>query len=108
MEFGTLSRLTGNPHYERVALRALESLWESRSKLGLVGNHIDVQTGVYTATDSGIGAGVDSYFEYLVKGSLLFQRPNLMKQFYDLEEAINKHVRKEDWFIPWRRFGQDF
>jgi hypothetical protein len=49
LEFGTLSRLTGNPHYERVALRALESLWESRSKLGLVGNHIDVQTGSFQA-----------------------------------------------------------
>ena len=40
--------------------------------------------GVFTATDSGIGAGVDSYFEYLVKGSLLFQRQNLIKQFYGL------------------------
>jgi mannosidase alpha-like ER degradation enhancer 2 len=98
LEFGALSRLTGNPHFERVALKALDSLWASRSKLGLVGNHIDVQTGlfsmqiwiykfflgVYTATDAGIGAGVDSYFEYLVKGALLFQRPNLMKQFYGM------------------------
>lgn len=99
LEFGTLSRLTGNPHYERIALKALDSLSASRSKLGLLGNHIDVQTGIFTATDSGIGAGVDSYFEYLVKGSLLFQRPNLMKQFYELEEAINKHVRKEDHFM---------
>ncbi|KAF7638289.1 alpha-1,2-Mannosidase [Meloidogyne graminicola] len=99
LEFGALSRLTGNPHYERVALRALDSLWASRSKLGLVGNHIDVQTGIYTAIDSGIGAGVDSYFEYLVKGGLLFQRPNLMKQFYEFEEAINLHVRKGDWFM---------
>jgi hypothetical protein len=41
-------------------------------------------SGVYTATDAGIGAGVDSYFEYLVKGALLFQRPNLMKQFYGM------------------------
>uniref|UniRef100_A0A915M4T8 alpha-1,2-Mannosidase n=1 Tax=Meloidogyne javanica TaxID=6303 RepID=A0A915M4T8_MELJA len=94
LEFGALSRLTGIPHYERIALKALDSLWKSRSELGLVGNHIDVQTGVFTATDSGIGAGVDSYFEYLVKGSLLFQRQNLIKQFYEFEEAINLHIRK--------------
>lgn len=46
-----------------------------------VGNHIDVQTGDWTAADSGIGAGVDSYFEYLVKGAILLQKPELMQQF---------------------------
>ena len=47
-----------------------------------VGNHIDVQTGKWTALDAGIGAGVDSYFEYLVKGAALLQRPELLQQFY--------------------------
>jgi len=59
----------------------MKSLWESRSALGLVGNHINVQTGVWTATDAGIGAGVDSYFEYLAKSALLFHRPMFMQQF---------------------------
>jgi len=36
IEFGTLSRLTGDPIYERVALRALESLWSKRSSINLV------------------------------------------------------------------------
>jgi mannosidase alpha-like ER degradation enhancer 2 len=36
IEFGTLSRLTGDPIYERVALRALQSLWEKRSSINLV------------------------------------------------------------------------
>ncbi|KHN88794.1 ER degradation-enhancing alpha-mannosidase-like protein 2 [Toxocara canis] len=85
--------------YERVALKALDALWKSRSPLGLVGNHINVQTGAWTATDSGIGAGVDSYFEYLAKGALLFQRPNLMHQFNEYVKAINAHVRKDDWFM---------
>jgi mannosidase alpha-like ER degradation enhancer 2 len=55
VEFGTLSRkhrhslkdklrlgLTGNQIYERVALRALKSLWKVRSGLGLVGNHVSL------------------------------------------------------------------
>ena len=46
-----------------------------------VGNHIDVLTGKWTALDSGIGAGVDSYFEYLVKGAVLFQYPQFIEQF---------------------------
>ncbi|KAI6213722.1 Alpha-1,2-Mannosidase [Aphelenchoides besseyi] len=98
IEFGALSRLTGNPIYERVALRALKSLWKTRSSIGLVGNHINVNTGAWTATDAGIGAGVDSYFEYLAKGALLFHRPLLMQQFKEYETAINKHIRKDDWF----------
>ncbi len=81
VEFATLSRLTGNAQFERVAMRALHALWKSRSPIGLVGNHIDVQTGAWTATDAGIGAGVDSYYEYLVKGAILFQKPDLMRQF---------------------------
>lgn len=36
IEFGTLSRLTGDPIYEQVALRALDSLWSKRSALNLV------------------------------------------------------------------------
>jgi len=46
-----------------------------------VGNHVDVVTGKWTAVDAGIGAGVDSYFEYLVKGSILFQNADLKLMF---------------------------
>ena len=42
IEFGTLSRLTGNPVFEEAAMRALRGLWHHRSSIGLVGNHIDV------------------------------------------------------------------
>lgn len=82
VEFGALSKLTGDPIFERVALEALSSLYKTRSKIGLVGNHINVQDGKWTATDSGIGAGVDSYFEYLVKGAILLQNPRLLEMFY--------------------------
>jgi len=49
-----------------------------------IGNHIDVASGKWTAQDAGIGAGVDSYFEYLVKGAVLFQKPQLMKEFHGI------------------------
>jgi mannosidase alpha-like ER degradation enhancer 2 len=71
LEFGTLSRLSGNPIYERVAKRALLALWSRRSELGLVGGHIDVKTGEWTHKDSGVGTSVDSYYEYLIKGHLM-------------------------------------
>lgn len=52
----------------QVAYNALKALYHHRSSIGLLGNHIDVMTGRWTAQDAGIGGGVDSYFEYLVKG----------------------------------------
>ncbi len=38
LEFGTLSRLTGDPIYEQTALRALEGIWSRRSLINLVIN----------------------------------------------------------------------
>lgn len=99
LEFGTLSRLTGDPIYEEIAMNALRSLFQYQSKIGLVGNHIDVMTGMWTAQDSGIGAGIDSYFEYLVKGALLFNKPELMSMFSILEKSVNKYLRHNDWFF---------
>lgn len=99
IEFATLSRLTGNPVFEQVALRALRALWRSRTSIGLVGNHIDVQLGIWTATDSGIGAGVDSYYEYLVKGAIMLQRPELMRMFKEYEKTISKYMKRDDWYF---------
>lgn len=46
-------------------------------------------TGKWIAQDAGIGAGVDSYFEYLVKGSMLLQKPELIKVFTGLIKCNN-------------------
>ena len=37
VEFATLSRLTGDAEFERVARRAMTSLWKCRSEINLVG-----------------------------------------------------------------------
>lgn len=36
---------------------------------GLVGNTLDVDKGSWKRLDAGVGAGVDSYYEYLLKVS---------------------------------------
>lgn len=99
IEFGALSRLTGDPIYEEVALNALYALHKHQSPIGLYGNHIDVQTGRWTAQDAGIGAGVDSYYEYLVKGSLMLNRPELMHMFVEGRKSIDKYLKRDDWHI---------
>lgn len=54
---GALSRLTGDPTYEYVAIRALRKLWSMRSSLNLLGTTLDVVTGDWIEYSAGIGAG---------------------------------------------------
>ncbi|MEO8381917.1 MAG: glycoside hydrolase family 47 protein, partial [Acidobacteriota bacterium] len=72
LEFGTLSKHTKKPVYYDKAKRALVALYQRRSKLGLAGEEIDVETGAWVSTASHVGGGIDSYYEYLLKGWLLF------------------------------------
>ena len=72
MEFGLLSRLTGDPSYEHAARKALKALYNARSFLDLVGNHIDITRAEWIYKEAGIGGNVDSYYEYLLKGGLFF------------------------------------
>lgn len=60
LEMGALSRLTGDPRYEAVALRAVRKLWSMRSSLNLLGTTLDVATGEWIEYSSGIGAGMFS------------------------------------------------
>ncbi|XP_071785440.1 ER degradation-enhancing alpha-mannosidase-like protein 2 [Asterias amurensis] len=99
IEFGTLSRLTGDPVFEQTALRALTAIWKSRSDIGLFGNHIDVLTRKWTALDSGIGAGVDSLLEYLVKGSLLLGNTKLLDMFWEYENLTKQFMKRDDWYM---------
>lgn len=67
LEFGTLSRLTGDPVFYDKAKRALTETFARRSPIGLVGQGLDVRTGAWIDPDASIGGGDDSYYEYLWK-----------------------------------------
>ncbi|XP_039354839.1 ER degradation-enhancing alpha-mannosidase-like protein 2 isoform X3 [Mauremys reevesii] len=99
VEFATLSHLTGDQVFEDVARKALKALWKNRSDIGLVGNHIDVVTAKWVAQDAGIGAGVDSYFEYLVKGAILLHDEELMSMFLEYNKAIRNYTKFDDWYL---------
>ena len=68
------SRLLGDPIYESYARRAVESLWQSRDNVtGLFGNVMNIHSKKWVSTVSGLGAGIDSFFEYLLKSHILFE-----------------------------------
>jgi mannosidase alpha-like ER degradation enhancer 2 len=92
LEFGTLSKLTGKPVYYEKAKKALVGLYERRSKLGLVGEEIDVETGAWLSPSSHVGGGIDSYYEYLLKCDILFGDADCGRMWSDSLRALNAHL----------------
>jgi mannosidase alpha-like ER degradation enhancer 2 len=72
IEFGTLSKLTDDPIFYNRAKSALVALYNRRSPLDLVGSQINVETGQWVDSSSHVSGGIDSYYEYLLKCSRLF------------------------------------
>ena len=100
LEFGTLSKATGDRVYFDRARRALDALWARRSAIGLVGEEIDVETGRWTSFASHIGGGIDSYDEYLLKGSILFHDAALGRMWRESRRAIDRWLADErDGFL---------
>ena len=95
IEFGTLSKFTGKPIFYEKAKRALVETYNRRSKIGLVGEWINVETGEWTNTDSHISGAIDSYYEYLLKCSLLFGDQDCKRMWTDSISAINKYLKDE-------------
>ncbi|KAK9119612.1 hypothetical protein Scep_017705 [Stephania cephalantha] len=98
LEMGALSRLTGDFRFEAAALRALRKLWSMRSPLNLLGTTLDVVTGEWMEYSSGIGAGVDSFYEYLMKAYILFGRDEYWDMFQSAYIAVQKYFRHGPWY----------
>jgi hypothetical protein len=100
-EFGTLARLTNQPVYYEKAKRALVALYERRSPLGLVGSEIDVDSGQWIDTTAHISGGIDSYYEYLVKGARLFDDAQLAEMAKQSMAAVNHYLADESAAELW-------
>jgi ER degradation enhancer, mannosidase alpha-like 2 len=103
-EFGTLSRLTGNPLYYNNAKRAMTELWRRRSSLDLVGLGINVETGEWTDSTSSISGGIDSFDEYLLKSWLLFGDRDCLEMWRKSIVGINKYLAEQTRLGLW--YGQ--
>jgi len=99
LEFGVLSKLTGDQRFIDTAKNAVRAVWKRRSSLGLVGNHIDIQTGYWSHRDAGIGSGVDSFFEYLLKCAIYFNDDELLEIFEEAYSVIQKYLKKDHWYF---------
>lgn len=93
LEFAALSRFTGDPTFEAHARRALDFLWEKRQRnSNLVGTTINIHSGEWVRRDSGVGAGIDSYYEYLMKAYILLGDDQLLLRFNTHYASIMKYI----------------
>ena len=83
LEFTLLSRLTGEPEFEDRVTKAMDFLWDKRNRVSdLVGTTINVNDGEWLSKDASIGAGIDSYYEYLFKVGIFFIHFYIPGYFY--------------------------
>ncbi|EIW82385.1 glycoside hydrolase family 47 protein [Coniophora puteana RWD-64-598 SS2] len=102
LEFGTLSRLTGDDRFEKVAYKAFFALWNRRSDIGLVGNTINILSGMWTAPEiTGIGAGIDSFYEYALKWYVLTGEVEFLDVWHEAYAAVMRYTRSPDGY--WHR-----
>ena len=111
LEFTTLSRLTGDSRFEEVAKDAFWAVWHRRSTIGLVGSGIDAETGRWESPSTGVGAGIDSFFEYAFKSHILLsglpydedredsQSPDaFLEAWQGAHAAIKRHVYRSEMY----------
>ncbi|KAI3388431.1 hypothetical protein SNEBB_011010 [Seison nebaliae] len=93
LEFGTLSHLTGDERYMNVAMKALDFLWASRHRsTNLPGTTLHIHHGKWEQRESSIGAGIDSYYEYLFKGYVIFNDEELLNRFIIHYRSIGQYL----------------
>ncbi len=92
LEFGLLSKLTGNPVYYDKAKKACTALFEHRSDIGLVGTVINVNTGEWVETGSHISGMIDSYYEYLLKCGLFFDDADYLAMWNASIGPVNQYL----------------
>ena len=90
-EWGTLSRLTGDPVYHDLARRALVALYERRSPLDLLGTKIDALSGRWVDPRATVGSYGDSFYETLWDGWDLYGDRDLLAMYRTCTAAILKH-----------------
>lgn len=68
-------------------------IWKCRSKLNLLGSDINTKTGEWTNPISWTGLSSDSYYEYLLKGAIVFGDEELYDIFNKSYTSINMYLK---------------
>ncbi|MEU6171447.1 glycoside hydrolase family 47 protein [Streptantibioticus parmotrematis] len=104
MEFGLLSKLTGDSRYHDASMRAYQVAMGKRSSLDLMGTTLDAETGRWTDPASvAPNPPVDSFYEYLWGGYALLGDRRLLDWYRLLTAAILRHQADRSTGTLWFR-----
>ncbi|CUM66191.1 uncharacterized protein PRCAT00003849001 [Priceomyces carsonii] len=92
LEFKLLSKLTGDPEFEYFTQQTFWKLWSSRLMLNLIPMTIDPISNKFKDAITGIGASVDSFYEYAVKSSIVFNDEYMWSVFTESYKALLTHL----------------
>ena len=100
LEMSLLSYLTKNNIYFIVTHRALLKLWKLRNvDNNLLGNSFNGANLKWSNINSGIGAGIDSFYEYLLKSYIYLGYQYYWDIFQISYKSVIKYIRKGPWYI---------
>ena len=93
LEFGDLTRLTGDQKYRNASMRAYQAVMKQRSSLNLLGTYFDVEEAAFFETeDVAPDEPVDSFYEYLWGGWQMLGETQLRDWYRELTDAVIKHL----------------
>ncbi len=92
LEYGMLSKLTGDSKYYDLCKRGIKAVYDRRGTTGLVGSGINCDTGEWTDTSTHISGGIDAFYEYLLKGYILFGDEELKQMWEVSYNGVNKYL----------------
>ncbi|KAK7576581.1 hypothetical protein V9T40_012867 [Parthenolecanium corni] len=93
LEMAALSRLTGEPIFEQKAHKTMDELWNLRHRTSnLMGTILNVHSGDWIRRDSGVGAGIDSYYEYCLKAYILLSDEKYLRRFNTHYSAVMTYI----------------
>lgn len=72
---------------------AMDALWSLRHRTSdLMGTVLNIHNGDWTRRDSGVGAGIDSYYEYCLKAYILLGDDRYLERFNRHYSAVMKYI----------------
>lgn len=78
------------------AHKAMDELWNMRHRTSnLMGSVLNVDSGDWIRKDSGVGAGIDSYYEYCLKAYILLADEKYLKRFNTVSIRENKLIDRQ-------------
>jgi hypothetical protein len=92
LEFGDLTRLTGDPKYLSASINAYEAVISKASPLHLLGTNFDVEKNEFIGTDDvAPDEPADSFYEYLWGGWQMLGIPQCRDWYRTLTDALLKY-----------------